>query len=102
MAQGYDSLLPRVSDFAALEDRFFGPAETAEPLSTRGFFVAALRRSRLNGRMTKKIIHIIPGGGWKAIFADIEGKQNPRDLVCWAAIEDTGETSVEGMVAREG
>ena len=52
--------------------------------------------------MTKKIIHIIPGGGWKAIFADIEGKQNPRDLVCWAALEDTGETSVEGMVARDG
>ena len=52
--------------------------------------------------MTKKIIHIIPGGGWKAIFADIEGKQIPRDLVCWAAIEDTGETSVEGMVASEG
>jgi|GEM_PF-2515721 len=52
--------------------------------------------------MTKKILHIIPGGGWKAIFADVEGKQVPRDLVCWAAIEDTGETSVEGMVAREG
>ncbi|HWB07542.1 MAG TPA: DUF6253 family protein [Verrucomicrobiales bacterium] len=52
--------------------------------------------------MTKKILHIIPGGGWKAIFADAEGQQNPRDLVCWAAIEDTGETSVEGMVARDG
>ena len=52
--------------------------------------------------MTKKIIHIIPAGGWKAIFADAEGKQNPRDLVCWAAIEDTGETSVEGMVAHDG
>jgi hypothetical protein len=52
--------------------------------------------------MTKKIIHIMPAGGWKAIFADAEGKQNPRDLVCWAALEDSGETSVEGMVAREG
>jgi hypothetical protein len=51
--------------------------------------------------MTKKIIQIIPGGGWKAVYADAEGNQNSRDVICWAVTNDDGETSVEGMIAEE-
>jgi hypothetical protein len=99
LASGWDGAEHhgRADVFTGAPGRFRAAGST-----TRHRGIASSRRSRFKRRMTKKIIHIMPAEGWKAIFADSEGKQIPRDLVCWAALEDSGETSVEGMVAREG
>jgi hypothetical protein len=49
----------------------------------------------------KKILQIIPSGGWKAVYALDDGQTLVLDLICWALVEERGETSVEGMVGPD-
>ena len=51
----------------------------------------------------KKILQIVTADSWEATFHEVDGEHVENEpIICFALVEEDGETSVEGMYAQDG